>query len=369
MLIVGRMALSSPASVSRTLLQNSHGNYHEIKTMLYSSFHLPTTCQAMGTRWLHSSNSLYTKIDKEKQVGDKHDDASHPVPNLQFEKLPHFRERLIAEDDITLPQKETKIAKQDTEIHPDILEARSIQDGGYRLPHPIWSNEEVESVKVTHRPPQTKVDKMAFYTVKALRQSFDVFSGYSLGKWRGSLDEKQWIKRIMFLETIAGVPGMVGAMVRHLISLRRFKRDQGWIHTLLEEAENERMHLMTAMRIANPGFIMKAAVVGAQGVFVVAFSLAYFISPRFCHRFVGYLEEQAVVTYTDCLAAIDTGELKMWSRMKAPEIAVEYWKLKDDAMMRDVILAIRADEAHHRTVNHELSNRKPDEPNPYPPGE
>ena len=59
--------------------------------------------------------------------------------------------------------------------------------------------------------------------------------------------------------------GMVGAMVRHLISLRRFKRDQGWIHTLLEEAENERMHLMTAMRIANPGFIMKAAVVGAQG--------------------------------------------------------------------------------------------------------
>jgi len=63
------------------------------------------------------------------------------------------------------------------------------------------------------------------------------------------------------------------------------------------------------------------------GVFVTGFSLAYMISPRFCHRFVGYLEEEAVKTYTHCLTAIDSGELKMWKRMKAPEIAIEYWKL------------------------------------------
>jgi len=42
------------------------------------------------------------------------------------------------------------------------------------------------------------------------------------------------------LETVAGVPGMVGAMARHLRSLRTMTRDHGWIHTLLEEAENER---------------------------------------------------------------------------------------------------------------------------------
>lgn len=70
-------------------------------------------------------------------------------------------------------------------------------------------------------------------------------------------------KRILFLETIAGVPGMVAAVLRHLRSLRLMvsgisasptlcpplsgvlqRRDAGWIHTLLEEAENERMHLM-----------------------------------------------------------------------------------------------------------------------------
>ena len=42
-----------------------------------------------------------------------------------------------------------------------------------------------------------------------------------------------FFSRICFLETIAGVPGMVAAMVRHLDSLRKMRRDHGWIHTLL----------------------------------------------------------------------------------------------------------------------------------------
>lgn len=54
------------------------------------------------------------------------------------------------------------------------------------------------------------------------------------------MSEAQWLSRILLLESIAGVPGMVAATVRHLRSLRLMKRDGGWIHTLLEEAENER---------------------------------------------------------------------------------------------------------------------------------
>ena len=41
-----------------------------------------------------------------------------------------------------------------------------------------------------------------------------------------------------------------------------------------------------------------------SGVFVNCFFIAYMISPRFCHRFVGYLEEEAVKTYTYCLKVI-----------------------------------------------------------------
>ena len=48
------------------------------------------------------------------------------------------------------------------------------------------------------------------------------------------LDAEWIIQRILFLETIAGVPGMVAATIRHLRSLRLMRRDAGWIHTLLE---------------------------------------------------------------------------------------------------------------------------------------
>jgi len=82
---------------------------------------------------------------------------------------------------------------------------------------------------------------------------------------------------------------MVGAMLRHMVSLRTLKRDHGWIHTLLEEAENERMHLLTFMKLQQPGLAFRCAVLGAQGVFFNAFLFCYVFTPRTCHRFVGYL--------------------------------------------------------------------------------
>ncbi|KAK3755295.1 hypothetical protein QZH41_014599 [Actinostola sp. cb2023] len=179
------------------------------------------------------------------------------------------------------------------------------------------------------------------------------------------------ICRIIMLETVAGVPGMIGGMARHLKSLRKLDRDHGWIHTLLEEAENERMHLMTALELKEPepGKIFRAVIIGAQGVFVNMFFVAYLFSPRYCHRFVGYLEEEAVKTYTYCLECIDNGKLPAWENKKAPDLAITYWKLKEDATMRDTILAIRADEAHHRVVNHTLSSLHLDEQNPFFPGQ
>lgn len=224
-------------------------------------------------------------------------------------------------------------------------------------------------VEITHSPPKDMTERASYYAVKTLRFVFDLFSGYTWGKWFNTLDEKKWLTRMIFLETVAGVPGMIGAMTRHLKSLRHMQRDHGWIHTLLEEAENERMHLLTAMELRKPGPIFKVMVVGAQGVFTTMFWITYWISPRFCHRFVGYLEEEAVRTYTHCLNAIDSGELPMWANLPAPPVAVKYWKLPEDAMMRDVILVIRADEAHHRLVNHTLSEMKPDQTNPYGPGQ
>ena len=94
---------------------------------------------------------------------------------------------------------------------------------------------------------------------------------------------------------------MVGGMLRHLRSLRRMQRDNGWINTLLEEAENERMHLLTFLEIRQPGIFFRTNVILAQGIMFNMFFAAYLVSPQFCHALVGYLEEEAVKTYTHAL--------------------------------------------------------------------
>jgi len=226
----------------------------------------------------------------------------------------------------------------------------------WSMPHAIWSRESLESVRISHEPPELLADHAALGAVRLLRGAFDLLSGYTWGRRAGSLDEAKWLRRIIFLETVAGVPGMVGGMVRHLQSLRVMRKDHGWIHTLLSEAENERMHLMIALSLRKPGPLFRAAVVGAQGFFFWSFGLAYLLSPRFCHRFVGYLEEEAVTTYTHLLHEIDAGSLPMFAAMEAPQVA------------RDVFSCIRADESHHREVNHGFAGLRGTDPNPFPPG-
>lgn len=139
------------------------------------------------------------------------------------------------------------------------------------------------------------------------------------------------------------------------------------IETLLEEAYNERMHLLTFMKMAEPGRFMKLMILGAQGVFYNGFFLSYLISPRICHRFVGFLEEEAVLTYTRMIADIDAGKLPKWEKLEAPEIAIRYWNMPEGhRSMRDLLLYIRADEAKHREVNHTLGNLEQNtDPNPF----
>lgn len=153
----------------------------------------------------------------------------------------------------------------------------------------------------------------------------------------------------MMLETVAAVPGMVGGMLLHCKSLRRFEHSGGWIKALLEEAENERMHLMTFMEVAKPKWYERALVFTVQGVFFNAYFLAYLASPKLAHRITGYLEEEAVHSYTEFLKELDKGNIE---NVKAPAIAIDYWRLPADATLRDVVMVVRADEAHHRDVNH-----------------
>ena len=137
---------------------------------------------------------------------------------------------------------------------------------------------------------------------------------------------------------------MVAGSLRHLQSIRRFKPDQGWIKSLLEESYNERMHLLTFLEMYKPGWFMRLVVLGAQGVFYNAMFMSYLFSPKICHRFVGYLEEEAVHTYTRCLLEMDHGYLKKWSdpSFRIPDLAVRYWNMPEGhRTMKDLILYVR----------------------------
>ena len=192
-----------------------------------------------------------------------------------------------------------------------------------------------------HHSPRDIHDQIALRIVKVMRVFADAFFS------------KRYGHRAVVLETVAAVPGMVGGLLQHLKSVRHIRDDQGWIRELLDEAENERMHLMTFIHIAKPSRGERWLIMVAQAIFYNVFFFTYLFAPRTAHRIVGYLEEEAVVSYTQYLAEIDAGRQE---NVPAPQIAIDYWKLTADARLRDVVISVRADEAHHRDTNHGFAN-------------
>lgn len=142
-------------------------------------------------------------------------------------------------------------------------------------------------------------------------------------------------------------------MWMHLTSLRKMQTGYGpKIRTLLAEAENERMHLMTFIEIAKPNAFERFLVLIAQAVFWNLFFVIYVFFPRTAHRIVGYFEEEAVYSYTEYLREIDNGTLP---NIAAPQIAIDYWNLSPNATLRDVVITVREDETKHRDANHQFA--------------
>ena len=199
----------------------------------------------------------------------------------------------------------------------------------------------IDAEPIRHRKPACFRDRFAYGLVKFMRFFADAFFA------------KRYGHRAVVLETVAAVPGMVGGTLQHLRALRRMESDRGWIRVLLDEAENERMHLMTFIEIAKPSRLERLLILLTQGAFYNLFFLLYLFTPTTAHRIVGYLEEEAVYSYTEYLAGVDDGT---YPNVPAPQVSIDYWKLAPGTLLRDVIVVIRADEAHHRDVNHQFAD-------------
>ena len=165
---------------------------------------------------------------------------------------------------------------------------------------------------------------------------------------------KRYGHRAVVLETIAGVPGMVAGMWLHLKSLRKAKTGYGpTIRELLSEAENERMHLMFFIEIAKPNWFERLLILLAQFIFWHFYFIMYLISPRTAHRMIAYFEEEAVRSYTEYMKLISDGEIL---NVKAPQLAIDYYDMPQDAKLWDMVYWVRNDELNHSKVNHRMAD-------------
>ncbi|KAH8047950.1 hypothetical protein JL722_12739 [Aureococcus anophagefferens] len=135
---------------------------------------------------------------------------------------------------------------------------------------------------------------------------------------------------------------------------RGLKRDHGAIFTFLEEAENERMHLLVCMKMFEARPRRWRSSPPPQFTMTPLLCATYAASPRAMHRFVGYLEETAVMTYANLVekAATPARCCTVPGPASTPDIAKSYWKLDDDASWAECLRHMLADESHHRDVNH-----------------
>lgn len=194
-----------------------------------------------------------------------------------------------------------------------------------------------------HKRPTDFGDKCALWFTMRLRWLADTFFA------------KRYGHRAVVLETVAGVPGMVAGMWLHFKSLRKMKT--GWgpdIREMLAEAENERMHLMFFIEIAKPNVFERFLVLVAQITFMVFYFFIYILSYRLAHKMIAYFEEEAVRSYTDYLALVESGQVE---NVPAPQLAIDYYGMSENARLSDLIVKVRADEIHHSKVNHRYADK------------
>ena len=223
---------------------------------------------------------------------------------------------------------------------------RIMADKFGRQQNHIWSEPELQQALATahdKHTPQTITDHLMYSIMQyGLYHPFNLITGYKHED--PSPQSIEW--RLIVLESFAGVPGFVAAGFRHFRSLRALQRDYGWIHTLLEEAENERMHLLVCLKMAEAGPVTRFMCVGAQLALTPFLMGVYMLNPKAAHRFVGYLEQTACETYHNIITHIETPGTKLnaaWAVTPAPEIAKGYWHLPEDAKWVDALRCIYAD--------------------------
>jgi len=249
---------------------------------------------------------------------------------------------------------------QKLHVNPEIKDHHN-----YTLKNHVWSDAEIQKrfeTRFDHVAPEGWMDKATYWILRGVYSAFNFMTRFD----KNDPSPSSMKFRLILLESVAGVPPFIMGGYRHFRSLRNMSYDGGRIFTHMEEAENERMHLIICMQLFEAAWYTKAAVVVAQ-ILITPFCWFFcLLNPRYLNRFVGYLEELACETYGTVLEHISNPEkqLHVWNEMKAPPVAIQYYDLEEGATWPDTLKRIYADETMHRDVNHTFAGIAIDARNP-----
>lgn len=234
----------------------------------------------------------------------------------------------------------------------------------YDIPKRISIPSSQYNINNTHHKTIYCTDYAAWMTNKLIKFIFDLLSGLLFTDLikivfnKNRDDELKAIKRIIFLESIAPVPSSTAHFWRIRRSCLFHIADKGIIQQLHDEAENERIHLFIALQIYHPAILFRICL----WIVLISFSFYYFIMyiifPEYSHRLAGYMEEDAISTYSNMISDMDEGKFSGWKKIEAPLIAKLYYNLNDTATWKDVLICIRQDEIHHRDTQHSFANQQ-----------
>lgn len=162
-------------------------------------------------------------------------------------------------------------------IKPEELYVHGLDKAGRNH---VWEKEEIQERMDTlyKHTPVTMADKIMHKIMYGSYVTFNALTRFNVQ----NPSPQSCVWRLILLESVAGVPGFLAASHRHFSAIRHLKRDFGWINTLLEEAENERMHLMICMKMFDAGLITRAVVVAAQLLMTPFLAGLYAVHPKAC---------------------------------------------------------------------------------------
>ncbi|GAB4813274.1 hypothetical protein N2152v2_000320 [Parachlorella kessleri] len=247
--------------------------------------------------------------------------------------------------------------------HPSIRKD-AVDVDSFLQNHQVYTKDYLVSVTPSHHNPNKIYEALGWYWHVAVRTVVWLLTGiFAVGA--DGPTESQLASRIQFFASAGQAVGAAGALANHLKSAVFARSDNGWVHTLLAEAECLRAHMGTIVMVETPSFVTRIIFLGVQAQVFVQYFLVYLLAPGVAHAYSAYRAEEQLFNYSQAIRLIERGNFRKWRNTHAPDLARAYYALPAGSTFQDVLLRLRADEACIHHMNMVFAQLWPGSRNPF----